>query len=139
MSFELDARLAGASHLAGRQGDIQLRIADDARYLWLMLIPEQDGVCELHDLSEDSQQRLMQLAIRLGGWLKHRVGADKINTAAIGNVVVQLHLHVVCRTEQDACWPAPIWGNGDPVPMDAAMLAERCALITTFLEETSPA
>ena len=137
MSFALDERLEATSFLAGRHGNIQIRIADEARYLWCLLIPEQNDVCEIHDLADDDQQTLMRLAIRLGAWLKDRTGADKVNTAAIGNVVPQLHLHVACRNRNDAVWPAPIWGNGEPAPLNETMLQGHIALIKAFLEETA--
>ena len=101
------------------------------------LIPEKNDVCEIHDLAEDEQQDLMRLAIGLGAWLKLRTEADKVNTAAIGNVVPQLHLHVVCRNRNDAVWPAPIWGNGEPAPLNETMLQGHITLIKAFLEETA--
>ena len=137
MSFALDERLEATSYLAGYHGNIQLRIADDARYLWCLLIPEQNDVCEIHDLADDEQRNLMRLAIGLGSWLKLRTEADKVNTAAIGNVVPQLHLHVVCRNRNDAVWPAPIWGNGEPAPLNETMLQGHITLIKAFLEETA--
>ena len=138
MSFDLDERLAAASHFAGQHRNIQIRIADDARYLWCLLIPEENDITELHDLDADDQRQLLDLAVKLGAWLQHQTGADKINTATIGNVVSQLHLHVVCRTHYDAVWPAPIWGNGDAVPTEAAMLSDRIAMIEAFLKEETP-
>lgn len=137
MSFALDKRLEATSHFVGRCGNIQVRIADDARYLWCLLIPEESAVSELHDLAENDQQNLMRLAIQLGAWLKDRTGADKVNTAAIGNVVPQLHLHVVCRYQDDAVWPAPIWGNGETIPLNETMLKAHTTFIKAFLEETS--
>lgn len=136
MSFDLDNRLDQTSHLAGRHGTVQIRIADDARYFWCLLIPEQNGVSELHELAAADQHHLMELAIQLGCWLKDQTGADKVNTAAIGNIVAQLHLHVVCRTRNDAVWPAPIWGNGDPIPLDETTLNDRVAMIERFLRDT---
>ena len=92
MTFELDSRIAGSTHLVTTTDGIQVRLVDDARYMWLMLVPEVAGGIELHDLGTADQQRLMTLAARLGAWLKEDTGADKVNTAAIGNIVPQLHL-----------------------------------------------
>ena len=131
--FELDTRLDAGSHLVTRHEGIQVRIADDSRYFWLMLVPETQDASELHDLGDATQQRLMRLATLLGAWLKAEAGADKINTAAIGNIVSQLHLHIVARHEGDAAWPDPIWGNGAAVPMDDDLRQERIDKVAGFV------
>ena len=114
MGFALDERLEASSHLITTAGGIQVRLADDSRYVWLLLIPEPDDISELHDLDTADRTALLDLANDLGLWMKTRFAADKINTAAIGNVVAQLHVHVVARHLGDAAWPAPIWGVGTP-------------------------
>ncbi len=138
MAFELDSRIAGSTHLVTTTDGIQVRLADDARYMWLMLIPEVAGARELHDLGTADRQRIMTLAARLGAWLKADTGADKINTAAIGNVVPQLHLHIVARHQGDAAWPAPIWGHGEPQPMTADMREARIEKLAAFLASQPP-
>ena len=90
IEFELDRRLADSTTLVARHEGIQIRLADDSRYFWLMLVPEAPGASELHDLGERMQQALMRLSTRLGAWLKAETSADKINSAAIGNIVPQL-------------------------------------------------
>ena len=131
--FALDKRLEGSTHLIVRHGRIQVRLVDDSRYFWLMLVPEVDGASELHDLGDATQQTLIQLGARLGAWLKAETGADKINSAAIGNVVPQLHFHIVARHRDDPAWPDPIWGNGAPVPMDDALRRARMNAVSAFL------
>jgi uncharacterized protein (DUF952 family)/diadenosine tetraphosphate (Ap4A) HIT family hydrolase len=138
MGFTLDQRLADSSHLVSHVDDIQVRLADDARYMWLMLVPEVAGGIELHDLGTADQQRLMTLAARLGAWLKEDTGADKVNTAAIGNIVPQLHLHIVARHDSDAAWPAPIWGHGEPEPMDKSLRKMRIEKLAGFLASQAP-
>ena len=137
MEFMLDARLAESSHLTATIEGVQVRLADDARYVWLLLVPEQNDISELHDLADADRRALLDLANELGVWMKTRFGADKINTAAIGNVVAQLHLHVVARHADDAAWPAPIWGLGEPQPRTSDSRAAMMADITKFLETRS--
>ena len=139
MAFELDSRISGSTHLVTTVDGIQVRLVDDARYMWLMLVPEVAGASELHDLGTADQQRLMTLAARLGAWLKGDTGANKVNTAAIGNIVPQLHLHIVARHNSDAAWPAPIWGHGEPKTMDDSMRNMRIEKLTAFLASQAPA
>ena len=134
MGFTLDKRLADSSHLVTRIDDIQIRIADDSRYVWLLLVPEKAGAEELHDLTNDLRGRLFALATKLGGWMKTAFTADKINIAAIGNLVPQLHLHIVARRRGDAAWPDPIWGHGSPLPLTDADRQHLITAIATFLE-----
>ena len=139
MTFELDSRIAGSTHLVTTIDGIQVRLADDARYMWLMLVPEVAGASELHDLGTADQQRLMTLAARLGAWLKGDTGADKVNTAAIGNIVPQLHLHIVARHDGDAAWPAPIWGHSEPEPMDESLRKMRIEKLAGCVASQAPA
>ena len=134
MSFTLDQRLADSSHLVACVGDIQVRLADDSRYPWLILVPEQDEVVELHDLTNDQRNRLFTLASRLGNWMKTTFAADKINVASLGNLVPQFHLHIVARRDGDAAWPGPIWGHANPTPRADADKQEMMAAVARCLE-----
>ena len=135
MNFIVDQRLASSSFHVTRCGDIEVRLADDSRYLWLVLVPEHAGAQELHDLTDDLRDRLVGLATRLGAWMKHAFTADKINIAALGNLVPQLHLHVVARHHGDAAWPAPIWGHGEPVPLTDTDRQRMITAVAAFLEQ----
>ena len=135
MDFALDQRLINSSHLIVRIDDIQIRLVDDSRYVWLLLVPEHDGAEELHDLDDEMRGRLLDTATRLGGWMKASFAADKINIAAIGNLVPQLHLHVVARRRDDPAWPAPIWGHGDPVPLTETDQQRLINTIAEFLQQ----
>ena len=137
-AFDLDERLAAGTFLVARHEAIQVRLANDARFFWLMLVPEISGASELHDLGEVTQQALMRLATRLGAWLKAETGADKVNSAAIGNIVPQLHIHIVARHEGDAAWPGPIWGHDAPVPMDDDLRRARIDAIAGFVAGLPP-
>lgn len=87
-------------------------VAMDCRALpWLILVPRVAGVRELIDLSESEQQQLMREIARVSELLKQEFKPDKINVAALGNMVPQLHVHVLARFTTDAAWPKPVWGN----------------------------
>ena len=89
---------------------------NDSRWPWLILVPRRDGLVELTDLDAADRARLIEEAARAADWLKAHAGADKINVGALGNVVRQLHVHVVARCAGDPAWPGPVWGFGAAVP-----------------------
>ncbi len=85
---------------------------DDARYPWLILVPIRPGLREIFDLAAGDQATLWQEATRVGAVLMQVTGGDKLNVAALGNQVPQLHVHVIARRKGDAAWPGPVWGVG---------------------------
>ena len=89
---------------------------DDARFPWLILVPRRPALCELHDLSHAERMVLIEEMARAGKNLKAITQAAKINTAALGNQVPQLHVHIVARHPGDAAWPGAVWGSGAAVP-----------------------
>lgn len=109
--------------------DLVLRLIDDARYPWVIIVPKVPDIRELHELSEPMFDKTMALARHVGGVMTTAFVADKINTAAIGNMVPQLHIHVVARRRNDAAWPAPIWGVGEMQPLDQNEIIRRVSLI----------
>ncbi|RAH37599.1 MULTISPECIES: HIT domain-containing protein [unclassified Halomonas] len=119
----LDPRLIEDSHPLTELPLCQLRLMDDTRYPWLVLIPRRTGVVEVFDMSEDDQQQLWREAGLLGRAIKETLGGDKLNIATLGNLVPQLHLHVVLRREGDDAWPGPVWGQGQAEPYDLDGLA----------------
>ena len=133
--FSLDARLASDSIWIADQDGFTIRLFNDSRYVWVIIVPMQAGIVELHDLSPDNHNRLMALARRLGERLHAHLDADKINTAAIGNIVSQLHLHIVVRHANDPAWPAPVWGHSPAAPLTDQHRDERIALIRQILTE----
>jgi diadenosine tetraphosphate (Ap4A) HIT family hydrolase len=122
-TFEPDPRLVEDSYPVTELPLCQLRLMDDARFPWLVLIPRRRAASELFDLSETDQQQLWREAIRVGEALKTLAQGDKLNVASLGNVVAQLHVHVVVRRHDDAAWPAPVWGHGEAQPYDWDALA----------------
>lgn len=134
MPFSLDKRLEADSLFVTSYDDIQIRVMNDARYVWVLLVPEIAGVTELHDLPPRKQQILLQLATSIGAGIKttpitHLPAITKINTALIGNIVSQLHLHIVGRHPNDAAWPAPVWGMGNAIKLDEAAANQRRQLV----------
>ena len=127
--FRLDQRLAATSITISHRAGIEVRLVNDSRYHWLMLVPCLADVVELDDLPANVAADLFRLAGDLGGWLKTYAAADKINIAMIGNVVPQMHVHVVARHIDDEHWPDPIWGRGAPVPLPDDILATRKAAL----------
>ncbi len=131
--FQLHERLAADSHLAGRAAGCQIRLVDDARYFWLLLVPEVAEMRDLHDLPPAQLTAVMQLAAGLGRALQAATHADKINTAAIGNMVPQLHIHIVARHRDDPAWPQPVWGFGSLKPLDESDRMRRIGQVQSML------
>ena len=93
-----------------------LLLLNDANYPWFILLPNREGISEIHRLSEEDQQQLMSESMFFSRCLEQVFQPDKINIAALGNVVPQLHIHHIARFTTDACWPAPVWGATNPIP-----------------------
>ena len=128
--FQLDPSLALGSDSLAELSLSSVRLMDDSRFPWLVVIPRRPGAREIFDLlRSDQEQLLKELAlaadvVRALGLITGRP-VEKLNLGALGNVTPQLHWHVVGRRQDDACWPGPVWGQGDPIPYPPAMLA-RC-------------
>ncbi|MGQ4878017.1 HIT domain-containing protein [Billgrantia sp. LNSP4103-1] len=123
MPIELDERLVQDSYPIAELPLCQLRLMDDTRFAWLLLIPRRANVSEVFDLDEADQRQLWHEASEVGRMLKTLCRADKINIASLGNVVAQLHVHIVARRHDDEAWPGPVWGQGQPQPYDLDALA----------------
>jgi diadenosine tetraphosphate (Ap4A) HIT family hydrolase len=103
-------------------GDLPLcrvLVIKDANYPWLLLVPRRHGAVEIIDLDEVEQAQLMAEISRVARALKEITKCDKLNIAALGNMVPQLHVHVIARRSSDAAWPRPVWGVAPPRAQDA--------------------
>ncbi|SMD17354.1 HIT family protein [Rhizobium sp. RU36D] len=129
--FELDERLARDSVSLTKLGLCDLRLSRDSRWPWLILVPQRPGLTELFEMTPLDQAMLTFEQTLVASALKKATGADKINIAAIGNIVRQVHVHVVARFEADANWPGPIWGFGQSVAYEDDRQRE---FTTSFLE-----
>ena len=114
--FELDARLVADSEQVMWLGLCELRLMNDRRWPWLLLIPHRAGVEEIHDLTPLDQAMLTFETNMVAQGLKNVTACTKINSGALGNIVRQLHVHIVARSEGDAGWPGPVWGYGTREP-----------------------
>lgn len=128
-AFALDPRLQADTRSVAMLSLCELRLMDDARYPWLVLVPHRAGMVEVADLAEAEQAQLWREANQAAAALRAVAPCDKLNLGALGNIVRQLHLHVVARTEGDAAWPGPVWGSGAAVPYAADALAARLAAL----------
>ncbi|MBA2078152.1 MAG: diadenosine tetraphosphate hydrolase [Rhodanobacter sp. 68-29] len=132
-AFALDPRLEADTHHVAALPLCELRLMDDARYPWLILVPRRAGLVEIADLAEAGQALLWREANRSAAALRSVAPCDKLNLGALGNIVRQLHLHVVARMQGDHAWPGPVWGSGAAVPYDAGALAARLAALRQAL------
>lgn len=109
--FALDSRLQNDTLLIGDFPLCRLLLMNDDHYPWFILVPRREEVSELFQLSADEQKQLWHETVTLTELLKDTFSADKMNVATLGNVVSQLHMHVIVRRRSDAAWPAPVWGK----------------------------
>ncbi len=122
-AFALDPRLDGGSAAIADWPLSRLLLKDDARFAWLLLVPRRPGIVELTDLAPADYGLLTVEILRATRLVQRVAGPDKINVATIGNLVPQMHVHVVGRWRDDAAWPAPIWCAGPGPAHEAADLA----------------
>lgn len=116
LEFELDPRLVTDTIALGDFPLCRLLLMNDSQYPWLILVPRRAGVTELYHLPASEQQQLMHEVSELSETLADLFQARKMNVATLGNMVPQLHLHVIVRQESDPAWPGPVWGKKPPVP-----------------------
>ena len=103
-------------------GDLPLSrvlVIKDANYPWLLLVPRREGAVEIIDLDEVAQAQLMTEITRVSRAVKEITKCDKLNVAALGNMVPKLHIHIIARRTGDVAWPRPVWGVAPPLPHDA--------------------
>lgn len=108
--FKLDRRLSADTHKLTCVKNIQILLHKNATIPWFILVPETNHT-EWIDLSEQEQQEINSLVNALGKYFKNCCGVEKLNVATIGNVVAQMHIHVVGRSKSDPCWPGVVWGR----------------------------
>lgn len=102
---------------------------NDRSLPWLILVPEREDVREIYDLSGDDRQELMDEIVRVSRVIKLLYSPDKINIGALGNLVPQLHIHVIGRYTTDRAWPGPIWGVGPMEPYSPDEVESVCERI----------
>jgi diadenosine tetraphosphate (Ap4A) HIT family hydrolase len=131
-SWSLHPQLEQDTEAVGDLPLSRLLVNNDANYPWLLLVPRRPGAREIIDLDEKDQSQLMIEIAHTSRALKEVTDCHKLNVAAIGNVVPQLHIHIVARERNDPAWPKPVWGT---VPARAYDPAERERLIAALRRE----
>jgi diadenosine tetraphosphate (Ap4A) HIT family hydrolase len=131
--FRLDPRLAADTLSVGSFELSRVLLMNDSRFPWLILVPEREDLTELTDLAPADRATLMEEIASASRALQAVVRPDKINVGALGNIIRQLHVHVVARRNGDAAWPGPVWGAGTatsygPGEMDRILATFRAAM-----------
>ncbi|MES0875209.1 HIT family protein [Sinimarinibacterium thermocellulolyticum] len=134
LGFELDPRLAADTLPVGDGPLCRVLLMNDQRYPWVILVPRVAGVTELYQLTSAQQRQLLDESMRLGERLMAHFAGHKLNVAALGNVVAQLHVHHIVRYRDDAAWPAPVWGRHPPQPYGAEGAQARVAELRRLLD-----
>ncbi len=130
--FTLDPQLANDTITLGKLPLCQVLLMNDSQFPWLILVPMRESISESYQLSESDQTQLHQESSTLSVLLMQHYQGDKLNTAALGNVVSQLHVHHIVRFRSDPAWPKPVWGNTPAVPYSKAQLEQVCAELKTL-------
>ncbi len=125
--FALHPRLAADTVALASLALCEVRLMDDARYPWLILVPRKAGVESLLHLTADAQAELLGEVRHCAQVLETEHAPTRLNIAMLGNLVPQLHVHVVARFDGDAAWPAPVWGVGQAQPYAHEALAQQRA------------
>ena len=133
--FAVDPVILALAHHAADWPLASVFVYDDARYGWALLVPRRAGVVEIADLDSEDQMQLMREIVRLSAAVRAMamesgLSVEKLNVGNLGNMVPQLHVHVVGRRKGDPAWPGPVWGHSEPVRHDAAVLAAKIALVS---------
>lgn len=123
--FVLHPRLAGDTFEIGRLDLSRVLLMNDARYPWLILVPERGGLVELIDLNASEHHKMADEIRTVSIAMRELFRPDKLNVAALGNMVPQLHVHVIARFRSDDAWPRPVWGGLPAPPYEAAQAVKR--------------
>ena len=115
-NFTLDSRLQADTNILGESALNLLLLMNDSRYPWCILVPKQQGLQEIYQLSESDQFSLTKESSLLATVMMDLLPLDKMNIGALGNVVSQLHVHHVGRRKNDPAWPGPVWGHSPAIP-----------------------
>ena len=130
--FKLDKRLENDTILIKELENFQIRLMNSQQYFWIVFVPTKLDLIELSDLNTNERNYLINYAIDLGNYIKNSENYDKVNIGILGNVVSQLHIHVVLRKIDDSAWPGPVWGK-DFNYLDQKTRKYRSELICKFV------
>lgn len=130
LTFELHERLAADTFHIGDFPLCQVLMMNDQRYPWFILVPRKSQLTELYHLVEEDRVSYIQETSFLSQKIMDAYAGHKLNVATLGNVVPQLHVHHVVRYREDDTWPGPVWGQGEAVPYEDAILKERLSRLS---------
>lgn len=132
-TWSLHPRLAADTVPVGDFALSRLLLSNDANYPWTILVPRRADIREIHELSEADQQQLLRESMLLSRALMTAFAPTKLNIAALGNMVPQLHVHHIARYDTDPAWPAPVWGRVPAIDYDQAALSARIRTLQALL------
>ena len=135
LDWHLHPQLGEDTHPVATWPLCELRLMDDANHPWLILVPRVPDAVEIVDLVEQQQAELMREIGRASRLLQATFKPHKINVAALGNLVPQLHVHVIARYREDIAWPKPVWGMAAAQPYAPEMLVERIGRLRDALAQ----
>lgn len=135
VDFQLHERLRADTMGLGSTSLCEIRLMNDSTWPWVLLVPAVPGIREIYQLSADQQHQLIRESSVLSEAMMETFGGDKMNVAALGNMVPQLHIHHIVRFEGDPAWPGPIWGKQAPVPYSDEKLEQIRQRLAPVLAE----
>jgi diadenosine tetraphosphate (Ap4A) HIT family hydrolase len=135
-SFVLHAQLQADTYVVGHFPLCMLFLCNDANYPWCILVPKRKDISEIHHLSREDRQLLLVESCVLAQCMEQLFKPLKMNVAALGNMVPQLHIHHIARFEADRAWPAPIWGKAPAKNYDTALLDMRLQKLRKLMVES---
>lgn len=137
MSFELHPRLEKGTHFIGKSGTCRILLKDNAAFPWILIVPEtEEGVEELHDLPAEQFAEVAFLIRQVSQFMSDSFKPEKLNVACLGNIVRQLHIHLVARWSDDPAWPDPVWSSGARKEYASEAIIDLCVQARLALDLT---
>lgn len=136
-NFKLHPQLEKDCITLGNLPLCRLLLMNDTHYPWCILVPQRDNKTEIHQLDDNDQQQLWLESRLLSEFMLHQFQGDKMNIAALGNVVSQLHIHHIVRFHDDAAWPKPVWGVHTAVAYEQPQAQQLQEIFIPFLQQFS--
>lgn len=133
--FQLHEKLEADTVSLGQSRLCDIRLMNDSTWPWIILVPRVAGIREIYELSDEQQRRLLEESSVLSKGMMELFSGDKMNVAALGNMVPQLHLHHIVRLQGDPAWPGPVWGVQPPVPYTELQLNEVVGRLRPVLDQ----
>lgn len=133
MTFTLHPQLAADTAHVGDLEICRVLLMNNQHFHWLILVPKRDNIRELHELDDGDYVKVMEEVRSVSKKLAGHTKAHKMNVAALGNIVPQLHIHIIARFTDDPAWPKPVWGNAESMPYNDTALKSKTAEIATLL------